>query len=102
MWLFVFFDLPTHTKTERKEYTKIRKELLKNGYTMLQYSVYIRHCSSQENAAMHKTRVQRALPDKGHVSILQVTDKQYEKILNFWGVHLKKPDQGSINQLELF
>ena len=41
MWLFVFFDLPTNTKTERKAASGFRKKLLKDGFTMMQYSVYI-------------------------------------------------------------
>ena len=53
MWLFVYFDLPTTTKKERKEYTKFKARLDKGGFSMLQYSVYIRHCASEENADVH-------------------------------------------------
>lgn len=44
MWLFVFFDLPTNTKTERRHATQFRKALEKDGFSMMQYSVYVRHC----------------------------------------------------------
>ena len=47
MWLFVFFDLPTNTKQERKFASGFRRDLLKDGYCMLQYSVYVRHCGSK-------------------------------------------------------
>ena len=44
MWLFVFFDLPTTTKAERRNAAQFRKALEKDGFTMMQYSVYVRHC----------------------------------------------------------
>ena len=85
MWLFVFFDLPTTTKKERKNATQFRKTLEKDGFTMMQYSVYIRHCPSKENRDVHIKRIQTAVPEVGMVSILSVTDKQYGEIINLWG-----------------
>ena len=49
MWLMVFFDLPTDTKKERKAASLFRQNLLKDGFTMFQFSIYIRHCGSKEN-----------------------------------------------------
>ena len=54
MWILVFFDLPTETKAERKIYSDFRKKLLKDGYSMFQFSIYVRHCDSKENADVHK------------------------------------------------
>ncbi|MEK7263703.1 MAG: CRISPR-associated endonuclease Cas2 [Bacteroidota bacterium] len=85
MWLFVFFDLPTNTERDRKNYTRFRKGLQKDGFTMHQYSVYIRHCASGENAEVHIKRVEKMLPPKGLVSIVKITDKQFGMIKNFWG-----------------
>lgn len=101
MWLFVFFDLPTNTKKERRLATLFRKALEKDGFTMMQYSVYIRHCPNKENMTVHINRIKTAIPPAGHVCILSVTDKQYGETLNFWGkVEQKK---GNIpQQLELF
>lgn len=48
MWVLTMFDLPTDTKAARRQYTQFRKILLKDGFTMMQYSVYIRHCASRE------------------------------------------------------
>ena len=45
VWIFTMFDLPTDTKKARKDYTYFRKKLLRDGFSMLQYSVYVRHCS---------------------------------------------------------
>ena len=90
MWLFVFFDLPVTTKKERKEAATFRKNLLKDGFTMLQYSVYIRHCASIQSRDVHMKRVKIMVPGTGQVSMLCVTDKQYSEIVNFWGVEKKK------------
>lgn len=101
MWVFVHFDLPTTTKKDRKEYTRFRKALLDDGFNMLQYSIYIRHCSSRENAAVHKERTRKALPKLGHVVIFELTDAQFGRIEMFYG---KKPEisKNQPRQLELF
>jgi len=80
-----FFDLPTNSQRARKAYQIFRKRLLQDGFSMLQYSVYIRHCASRENAEVHIRRVKRALPNRGNVSILMVTDKQFSQIIHFQG-----------------
>ena len=101
MWLFVFFDLPVQTKQQRKQATQFRKALEKDGFTMMQFSVYVRHCPSKENMEVHVKRVCLSLPNTGQVSILSVTDKQYSEIRNYLGaVEKAKPD--APQQLELF
>lgn len=101
MWLFVFFDLPTNTKRERSDATHFRKNLEKDGFTMMQYSVYIRHCPSRENLDVHIKRVKCFIPDKGQVSMLSITDKQYSEIINYWGAEVKPLGPTPV-QLELF
>ena len=85
MWLFVFFDLPVTTKKEMKAASLFRKNLEKDGFSMMQFSVYIRHCASRESLEVHIKRVKSLLPETGKVSLLSVTDKQYGDIYNFWG-----------------
>ena len=85
MWLFVFFDLPVVTKKERKIAATFRKNLMKDGFVMFQYSVYIRHCGSHESVRVHAKRVKLFVPNEGKVSVLSVTDKQYGDIVNYWG-----------------
>ena len=85
MWLFVFFDLPVTTKKEMKAASLFRKNLEKDGFSMMQFSVYIRHCASRESLEVHVKRVKSLLPETGKVSLLSVTDKQYGDIYNFWG-----------------
>ena len=77
MWAFVFFDLPTETKKDRKNYAIFRKSLQKDGFTMLQYSIYVRHCNSRENADVHIKRVRSFLAPKGEIIIFTLTDKQF-------------------------
>ena len=101
MWLFVFFDLPVTSKTERKHAARFRKDLMKDGFSMLQFSVYIRHCASKESAQVHVKRVKGMIPTKGQVSILSITDNQYGNIVNFWGAKTQKLEEGP-KQLELF
>ena len=101
MWLFVFFDMPTNTKKDRKKAAGFRKRLLEDGFQMLQYSVYIRHCGSSESADVHENRVRQMITGKGRVSILRITDKQYGKIISYWGEEYSPPPQ-TVNQLEIF
>ncbi|RQV92795.1 CRISPR-associated endonuclease Cas2 [bacterium] len=101
MWLFVFFDLPVTTKKERKDASRFRKDLLNDGFSMMQFSVYNRHCASKESANVHINRVKAFVPEKGQVSILAVTDKQYGNITNFWGKKSKPLPEGP-RQLEMF
>ena len=63
MWVLVLFDLPTETKKEKKAYADFRKNLQKDGFTMFQFSIYVRHCASSENAAVHIKRVKSFLPE---------------------------------------
>ena len=85
VWIIVLFDLPTDTKQARQQYTKFRKFLLNNSFSMMQYSVYIRHCASKENATVHVARVKKILPPDGEVRILKITDKQFGKIEVYYG-----------------
>ena len=101
MWLFVFFDLPTTTKLDRKNAARFRKDLEKDGFTMMQYSVYIRHCPSKENRDVHIKRVRSTVPPLGMISILSVTDQQYGEIINLWGQKQKPMPEAPV-QLELF
>ncbi len=101
MWVLVFFDLPTETKRDRKVYADFRKKLKKDGFTMFQYSIYSRHCASMENAEVHIKRVQKSLPEKGHVCIMTITDKQFGMIKIYYGQ--KQADPIDVpKQLEMF
>lgn len=101
MWIIVFYDLPTETKKQRKVAARFRKEMLQDGFSMFQFSMYVRHCSSRENAEVHIKRVKRMLPEYGHIGIMTITDKQFGDIEIFRGQTLdKRPDVPQ--QLEMF
>lgn len=101
MWVMVLFDLPTETKKDRKAHTQFRKMLLDDGFTMFQFSIYVRHCPSKENADVHIKRVKNALPEHGRVGLFNITDKQFGEIEVF---DCRKPAKtsGCPQQLELF
>ena len=101
MWVLVLFDLPTETKKDKKAYADFRKNLQKDGFTMFQFSIYVRHCASSENAEVHIKRVKSILPEHGNVGIMCITDKQFGSIELFYGkktIDVNTPGQ----QLELF
>ena len=101
MWVLAMFDLPVDTKRARRAYAQFRGFLLKDGFAMMQFSVYVRHCASEENADVHIQRIERSLPDDGEVRVISITDKQFERMRVFWGKRRKPPEQPP-KQLELF
>lgn len=101
MWVLVFFDLPTDTKKERKNAALFRKRLIEDGFVMFQFSIYMRHCPSSENAQAHINRVKSFLPDLGQVGILCITDKQFGN-MELFSEHKPKKCEDIYIQLELF
>lgn len=101
MWVLVFFDLPTETKKERKIAVNFRKHLISYGFTMFQFSIYLRHCPSYENAQVHIGRVKRILPQYGKVGIMCITDKQFGAMELYIGAKSSELPP-VVQQLELF
>ena len=99
MWILVFFDLPTESRKDIKAYALFRKSLIKDGFTMYQESVYVRNCGSMENCNVHVKRVTAMLPQKGSVSIMCITDKQFGDIKVFYGAK-EQPPQAPGQQLD--
>lgn len=78
--MLVFFDLPTETKQDRREYTRFRRFLIKNGFIMLQESVYCKlllHATAQK---LLRAALQKNKPPSGLVQILTITEKQFARI----------------------
>ena len=101
MWLFVMFDLPTDTKKQRKAAAQFRKALMKDGFVMHQFSVYIRHCASNEATAVHINRVKSLVPEEGLISIVKITDSQYGQTINLVGRKSQAPKAQYV-QMEFF
>ena len=77
MRLMIMFDLPVGTPSQRREATQFRNFLLKDGYVMMQFSIYVRLCNGVNAIDKHRARVQQAVPNNGSVRMLIVTEKQY-------------------------
>lgn len=87
MRMIVFFNLPTETDSDKKEYRRFRKVLIKNGFMMLQESVYCRmvlNASVQNSVA---TLLEREKPAHGLVQLLTVTEKQFASMKFIVGSH---------------
>ena len=95
------FDLPVVEKTERKAATDFRNTLLDLGFEMAQFSVYMRFCTSQAQTETLARRIEAALPEGGKVNILFFTDKQYERVLTYYGRN-KQPPIKAPEQFDLF
>ncbi|WP_039143225.1 CRISPR-associated endonuclease Cas2 [Fructilactobacillus fructivorans] len=80
MRLIVMFDLPVDTSEERRNYRKFRKELINEGFLMIQYSVYARVCVSKESARFTEARISTYAPSKGLIQTMMVTEKQYNSM----------------------
>lgn len=78
MRMLVLFDLPTGSKKERKSYAEFRKFLIKDGYHMEQFSVYSRVLLSRDSVDTHLKRLKANLPIAGAVTVITLTEKQYE------------------------
>lgn len=95
------FRFPHAFAGDPKIAAQFRKEIMADGFTMFQFSIYVRHCASMDNANVHIRRVQSILPEKGNVGILCITDKQFADIKIFFCQKEKRPN-APYQQLELF
>ena len=80
MRLLVFFDLPMETSKERKEYAVFHKFLIKNGFIMMQKSVYSKLVINNVTSEAVKEKVARNLPPSGIVELLEITENQFSRI----------------------
>ncbi len=77
MRLMVFFDLPVKSKLSRRHYQQFHKFLVKDGYVMMQFSVYTRIVNGLDGLDKHMKRLRANLPPRGHVRAMSITEKQY-------------------------
>lgn len=81
MRLILFFDLPMNTKEERRIYAKFRKYLINNGFSMIQFSVYVKIFPNRISMMQYIDTLRNNLPSKGSIRIMGVTNKQYERMI---------------------
>jgi len=84
------FDLPVDTKKRRKDYTEFRKRLIKDGFFMIQFSIYGLIARNNDDAQKHVNRVKNYLPTVGSVRVLTVTERQYASMLILVGKETAK------------
>ncbi|MCS7029870.1 MAG: CRISPR-associated endonuclease Cas2 [Bacteroidia bacterium] len=101
MWIIVMYDLPTETAQNRKDAATFRKKMLKLGFSMFQFSVYIKHEISMEAVETTKNKLKKIQPPEGKLGIFFFTDKQFGKTeIIFCQKKQKAPKKPA--QLELF
>ncbi len=82
MRVLLFFDLPTESKKDKREYRKFIKFLTGEGYLRLQYSVYSKLCINNDSAQTEIKRVKLSSPDTGDIRLMAITENQFQKIIN--------------------
>lgn len=80
MRVLLMFDIPTKSKKEQKYATRFRNELIKQGFFMMQFSVYMRICKGVSAAKSAVERVRGILPPLGNVRTLIITEKQFDNM----------------------
>lgn len=102
MRIIVFFDLPVVIPRERREYTRFRRFLLQDGYTMLQFSVYTRICNGEDGVRKHMRRLKEHVPPvNGAIRALKITEKQFENMDILLGTTTNE-EELSPNKIDFF
>ncbi len=87
MRVLVFFDLPTETIENKREYRKFRKLLIKNGFLMMQESVYCRMLLTPSAGRAVLEVIRKNRPADGIVQVMTVTEKQFAGMEYITGEH---------------
>ncbi len=85
MRMICMFDLPSDTSQEQRIYRTFRKNLIKEGFIMIQYSVYMRTCPNRDYCKRLEKCIQKFIPEKGNIRLLVITEKQYDDMKIFIG-----------------
>ena len=91
-WVMVFFDLPVGTPEERRDASNFRRDLIKDGYMMVQFSVYARPCGSADRVDTQVRRFRNHIPTRGEVRGLLITDAQWGRMIVVRGAKKENPE----------
>ena len=80
MRILIFFDLPTETAKDKKTYSKFRKFLIKEGFVMMQESVYVKLVLNNSITNSIREKIERNKPAKGLIQSLIITEKQFNSM----------------------
>lgn len=87
MRVLVFFDLPTETLEDKREYRRFHQILIKNGFLMMQESVYCRMLLTPSSGRSVMDVIRKNRPPKGIVQVMTVTEKQFAGMEYITGEH---------------
>ena len=97
--VLLFFDLPTETNKDKKEYRKFVKFLTKEGYIRIQFSLYSKLCINSDSANTAIKKARSSSPENGDIRILTLTENQYQKIININDKHTLQEEITTTNRL---
>lgn len=80
MRLILFYDLPFYNEQMVKKYTRFRTELLRNGFHMMQFSIYSRIFRNEEAAKQMLKKIKTFVPNEGNIRAMLITEKQYQRM----------------------
>lgn len=80
MRTIIFFDLPNVYSIDKRNYNRFRKYLIKEGFIMLQESVYSKISLNNQQSDALIQRIKKNSPRKGVIQLLTITEKQYSNI----------------------
>ena len=78
--MICMFDLPVDNAVQQRAYRRFRKDIMSEGFVMIQYSVYVRTCPNREFADRLEKRLRKVVPAEGNVRLLTVTEKQFDEM----------------------
>ena len=84
MWNIVMFDLPVTTKHQRREATRFRKLLIDLGWSMEQFSIYVRYVPTGASVIPEIQKIRERVPNQGKAQIVSVTDRQWSRAIRFF------------------
>ncbi len=87
MRVMIFFDLPTKTEKDIRNYSKFRKGLIESGFVMMQYSIYTKIVLNKSGLSSIENKIQSIIPKKGLVQMMVVTEKQFVSMKNIVGTN---------------
>lgn len=87
MRIILMFDLPTVTAREKRIYRQFHRQLIKEGFYMFQFSIYVKLAINRTVSQQIKARIKKIKPEVGRVSVLEITERQFSEIEFICGSH---------------
>lgn len=85
MRMILFFDLPSVTTKDTREYNRFLRSIKKMGFIMLQESVYTKLALNPSVVGSSMIELKKILPPEGIISVLTITENQFTSIEHLIG-----------------